>query len=389
MHIVLVGAGYAGLRVALELDKRLSGRAQRPQITLVDQHTYHQDIPLLHLTATSAIPEEQAVIPLDRILKRRTVQFQQGRVVGIGPEQQQITLEGGKTLTYDRLVVALGSEPNYPNIPGVREHTLPLRTYDQALRLRDAIVGRFGEAAQATDAKTRRTLLTFVVVGGGFTGCQLAGELAAWVPKLAKQYGVPQQEMRIALVQRSGQLLEQAGAWASHEAGRVFDRRGISVYLNTAAERVEHEALFVDGDRMIRAGTIVWTTGFRAPQVLADAGLPTDTLGRVVVDRSLRVEGHASIYAVGDCASIPDGRGGTLPGMASFALAQGWHLAGALMNEIRGSAPGIYTPIQLGPFISLGPGEAVGMAAGIPISGMPAALTKQAIEQAYPQTLFW
>jgi NADH dehydrogenase len=390
MHILIIGAGYAGLRTALELDKRLQGRANRPLVTLVDQHAYHQDVPLLHLTATAAIPKEQAAIPLETILQRRNVQFRQGRVARIEAGPQRVALDDGQSLEYDRLVIALGSQPAFPPVPGVQEHTLPLRTYDQASHLRAHIEERFRRAAEEQDAQKQRTLLTFVIVGGGFTGAQLTGELAAWVPRLAHQHGVPRKEVRVALVQRSGMLLEQLQAgWASREAVRVLDQRGVSVYLNTAAERVEPDTLFVEGGRMIRASTIVWTTGFRAPALLAESGLPTDKSGRVQVDRFLRVEAHPQISALGDCASIPDGRGGTVPDMASFALLQGWHLGGSLAQDIRGSGPRPYTPVQLGPFVSLGPGEAVGLAAGLPVKGLPAAMIKQSIEQVYPQTLFW
>ncbi len=388
MQIVIIGAGYAGLRTALELDKRSRGRAQRPRVLLVDQHDYHQDVPLLHLTATAAIPEPAAMFPLDDILRRRQVEHLQGRVVRIDAERQQVLLEGGQVLQYDRLVVTLGSQQSYASIPGAQEHTLPLRTYAHALHIRDHVLARFREAAETTDAEARRVLLTFVIVGGGFTGCQVAGELAAWVHRLARQHGVPRSEVRIALVQRSNLLLQQSGGWASTEAERVLDRRGVSVYLKTAAERVEPSALFVTGERMLRAATIIWSTGFQAPPLLADSGLPTDTMGRVKVDRSLRVEGYPQIYAGGDCANVPDPDGGSLPPMASFAFLEGLHLARALMDDIRGISPRTYKPIKFGPFISLGPGDAVGFLLGVPISGTPAAMIKQTIEQSYKSTLF-
>lgn len=388
MEIVILGAGYAGLRTVIELDKLRCERTNPVRVTLVDRNPYHQIVQELHLTATNATEPAETAIPLAEILRKRRADTLQGCVTRIEPLQRQVRLADGQTLPYDRLVIALGAETNYWNIPGAREHTLPLRTYDQALRLRDHIAAQFRAAAQTTDPALRRVLLAFALVGGGYTGCQLAGELAVWARALADEHGVPRSAVRIALIEQSSLLLKQFGRWATRYAERVLTGRGVDVHLNTNVERVEQNALFVSGNRVLRAGTIIWVAGIRAPALLAESGLPTDELGRVLVDRYLRVQDQALIFAAGDCAHIPDRSDGVVPATASYAMRQGEHLARTLLAEVEGRAPRPYTPLRLGELVSLGPGEAIGEPLGVPLVGPPAALLKKAVEAWYRSTLW-
>lgn len=384
MKIVILGAGYAGLRTALDLDRLLRERGMDDQVTLVDQNPYHQLVQDLHLTATAGIYSLEAIYDLGRLLRGRQVEAVQGRVSAVAPLAREVRLDDGRSLPYDRLVIALGAETAYQGVPGAREHAMPLRTYTQALALREHIIGRYTAAATAGDQRQRRTLLTAAIVGGGYTGCQLAGELAAWADTLCQDTGAPRGEVRIALIDRGPLLLKQFGPWATREAERALDRRGVSVYLNTAVEAVEPDLLRVSGGRVLRAGTIVWAAGIVAPPLIAAAGLPTDGSGRAVVDRYLRVEGQAAIFALGDCAAIAAGPdGATVPATASYATRQGEHLAETLLAEIMGEAPRPYEPLRLGELVSLGPDYGVGNPLGVPLVGLPALLLKKGVEQYY------
>lgn len=387
MHILILGAGYAGLRVVIELNALLAGRTSRAQVTLLDQHPYHQLVQQLHLTATAQAEPAATVIPLEQILNRCATQIRQGQAERIEPLARRVRLMDGQTIAYDRLVIALGAETNYRGVPGAREHTLPLRSQTDALRLREQIRARFEAAAQTADPAARRVLLTFVIVGGGYTGCQLAGELAAWADTLAHEMGLPRTDVQIALLEGSPRLLGQFGAWATSYAEYVLKRRGIEITLNTLVERVEASAVLLSNQREIQAGTIVWAGGIRAPDLLAASGLPTDAIGRVRVDRYLRVEDQALIFAAGDCAHIPAPVRGTVPTTASLAMRQGEHLARTLLAEIEGNAPRTYTPQYLGELVSLGPGEAIGNPLGVPTFGLPAATLKKGIEAWYRTTL--
>jgi NADH dehydrogenase len=389
MHILILGAGYAGLHTALNLSKRLECRDHLAQITLVERNLYHQHVVLLHLLAAGGQDTSEVTISLDWILRRRAVRLHQGEVTNIDLAEQQVLLNDGLALHYDKLVVALGAQTNDAGIPGVAEHTWPLRTFNQAIRLRDHIRSRFREATHTTDPEARRHLLTFAIVGGGFTGVQLAGELAAWVRDLCDETSIPRREVRVALLERTDTLLQQFGAWATDEAKRVLGGRGISIHLNTTVERVSEQAVHIAGGKYIRTGTVIWVAGIRAPAMLAEAGITTDRLGRIVADRYLRSVGPDTkrIFAAGDCASIPDEWDTPVPATASYALRQGEYLADTLWAEITGREPRPYQPQRLGQLVSLGPGEAVGNPLGAKIDGLPAALMKQAVEKWYLTTL--
>lgn len=387
MHILILGAGYGGLRVALEFERLRAGRDDLAQLTLVERNPYHQHIILLHRVATGLDNTSEVTLPLARILEQRAIRFCQGQVARIAPLQRQVLLHDGLALPYDRLVLALGGQTNYADVPGAAEHTLPLRTYDEAAQLREHILLCFQAATRTDDPTVRRSLLTFVIVGGGYTGCQLAGELAAWVRRLCREHQLPTSAVRIALVERSDTLLPQLSTAASREAERILAGRGISLHLNTSVERITEQVVHVAPHGFIRAATIVWAAGVRAPHLLAEAAFPTDARGRVLVDRYLRVVDQSAIFAIGDCAAIPDERHGTVPATASYAMRQGEHLAATLLAEATGQAPRPYEPLRLGQLVSLGPGEAVGDPLGVPASGLPVALLKQAVERWYVTTL--
>ncbi|MGQ9480111.1 NAD(P)/FAD-dependent oxidoreductase [Chloroflexus sp.] len=386
MRIVILGAGYAGLRTALDLARLRRAYGLEITIQVVDQNPYHQLVQLLHLTATAGITDQKSIYLLDTLFRGREVERIEGRVEAIHPLERRVVLNTGQTLEYDRLVLALGSETAF-QVPGAREYTLPLRTFSDALKLRKHLIEQFTRAASITDPTELRITMTTAIVGGGYTGCELAGELAAWADDLCRQTGAPRKEVRIALIEREDHLLPHLGTWASNEAVRRLERLGVNIFLQTPVVQVEPQRLrFADG-RLLRAGTIVWGAGVRAPALLAEAGFPTDRLGRVLVDRYLRVQGHATVFAIGDCAAVPDGRGGTLPPTASYAMRQGEHLAEVLAAEARGEAPRAYEPVELGEVISLGPNDAVGNPLGVPITGYPALMLKRGIEEYYRATI--
>lgn len=389
MNILILGAGYAGLRAALDLDRALRGR-DGVTITLVDQFPYHQLVQLLHLTASAGLHSREAIYDLKRLLRDRTITFVEGRATRIDPLAHQVHLAEGAPLAYTKLVIALGAETAYHGIPGAREHTLPLRTYPEALKLRDHLIDQFIAAGKTTDPNERRILLTTAIVGAGYTGGQFAGELAAWADDLSAQSGVPRGEARIALLEQSDGLFKQLGAWASQAALDRLDALGVSVYLNTGVKAVEPRLLRVSDGRVLRAATIVWAAGIQGPALLADSGLPVTTNGRVKVDRYLRVAGQANIFALGDCAAIPDPGAGpqaTVPTTASYAMRQGSHIAESIAAEIAGDAPRAYEPLRLGELISLGPDYALGSPLGVPVTGYPALLLKKGVEQYYRATI--
>lgn len=383
MQIIILGAGYAGLRTALDLDQMLRERGRDDKVVLVDQFSYHQIVQILHLTATDRSPQEKAIYELAPLLRKTSVEFVQGHVKLVVPDQHEVQFDDGRVLTYDRLVLALGAETDFRDVPGAREHTLPLRTYQHAVRLRDHLIAQFEAAARTDDPVEQRILLTTAVVGGGYTGCQLSGELAGWVSELCQRTGAPRGQARIALLHRNPRLLEHFERSSSLEAARVLDQLGVSIYLDTSVTSVEPRLLRVNDGRILRAATLVWAGGIRAPALLANSGFVVDEIGRVLVDRYMRVHDQALVFAMGDCAAIPDGSGSVVPSTASYAMRQGEHMAETLLAEVMGRAPRSYEPLKLGELVSLGPKDAVGSPLGLPARGYPLILLKKGIEQYY------
>jgi NADH dehydrogenase len=337
---------------------------------------------VLHHTVTASAPIQEAIYDLADLLDKSTVRRVQGRATGIFPAERQVELEDGQRLTYDRLVIALGAETAY-QAPGAEQHCFDLRTYEHALSLRNHLIAQYTAAGKTKDPQEQRILQTTAIVGGGYTGCQLAGELAATLDELCAATGAPRQQARIALVERGHLLLGQFGAWATREAEQILDQMGVSIYLDTAVEAVEPRALRVAGGRVLRAATMVWAAGIKGPAILRASGLPVDAQGRVHTDRYLRVVDYPTIFAAGDCAVIPDLVAGHVPATASYAMRQGAHLADSLLAEIEGRPPRSYEPVKLGELVSLGPENAVGNPLGVPVSGYMAVIMKKGIETWY------
>lgn len=389
MKIVILGAGYAGLRTALSLEQLAAECGADIQITLVEQNPYHQVIQVLHKAAAGENGASKAAVDLGEILNERRIELARARVAAVEPLERQVRLADGGALAYDRLVIALGGESSDRGIPGVAAHAIPLRSYADARRLRQQIQGSYTLAASTADPVERRILMTTAIVGAGYTGIQLAGEIADWVPALCAETGAPKGEARVALLERGATLMPQFGAWADRDARRVLDSKGVSIYLGTTVSSAEPRLLRVSDGRLLRAATLVWAGGFRAPALIQEAGLPVDEQGRAVVDRYLRVEGQGLIFAIGDCARVRDPFSDELvPATASYALRQGEHLAESLLSEALGRAPAAYEPVKLGEIVSVGADYAIGDPLGVPLVGMPALLLKKGIESWYRSTLF-
>lgn len=389
MKIVILGAGYAGLRAALDLASARSRGLLDAELVLVDRNDYHQVVTWLHQTATDAIPLEQARVSLAELLPKESLSFVQGDVRAIETVSQRV-LVGDDWLEYDRLIVALGSDTNWPEIPGLREAAFPLRWWDEARALKEEIARQFAAAATADSAEARRCLMTVIVVGGGYTGVQLAGELAHWTPTLADLHGLPLQDIRLLLVEAQERLLPGWKASFSQRAANVLRRKGVDVRLNSPLLRVEGRQVTLGepggGSTTICAGTLVWAGGVRAPSLLAEAGLPTGRDGRVLVNKFLQAQGYPEIYAIGDSALFFDGRE-PLPATAAHALRQGEYVAGALVARLQGKTVEPYRPLKLGMLVSLGGNDGVGDPLGVPLTGLPAGILKEGVERWYLTTI--
>ncbi|HBY96218.1 MAG: NAD(P)/FAD-dependent oxidoreductase [Ardenticatenaceae bacterium] len=389
MKIVILGAGYAGLRVALDLATAKVRDQIETELVLVDRNDYHQVITWLHQVAADAIPPERARVPLPGLFPAGALAFVQAEVRAIQPDQRRVLTDAGP-IAYDRLVIALGSDTVWPLIPGLAEAALPLRWWDEARALKQHIIEQFAAAARADSAEERRCRMTVVVAGGGYTGTQLAGELTHWTPVLADQYSLPLTGIRLLLVEAQERLMPGWQPKLSHRASAILRRKGVDVRVNTPVIRVEGRFVTLGrpggGEETICAGTLVWAGGVRPPALLAEAGLRTDPDGRVPVNRFLQAQGEPDIFVIGDSAFYLNG-GEPLAATASNALRQGEYVAEVLIAQCQGKPYEPYQPTRPGVLVSLGGNDGVGDALGLPLTGLPAGLLKEGVERWYLTTI--
>jgi NADH dehydrogenase len=381
--IVIAGAGYAGLRVALRLASRHPARRQIAA-TLIDRHDYHQLLTELPQVAGGSQPAGDARVPLDALLDER-ISFVETAVVGFDFAGRQLLTEAGP-FPYDRLVLALGSRPNDFGIPGLAERALPLWSVDDAKRLLAAIDAAVSAAVGERDPAERRRLLTVAIGGGGATGVELAGELAEQLPPLARRHDLPVEWCRVVLIDGST-ILGGSSAALVERASRILDELGVEVRASARIVRADARGFVLADGETIASGVCVWAGGVKAPALVAESGLVVGHNGRVRVDRFLRALDHPEIFVAGDLASVVDRRTGrALPPTAQLATQQGALVAANLLAELAGRPLKPFSYVDKGTVIPVG-GRGVAEIAGRALEGSLVRLLKEAIDWEYRQSV--
>jgi NADH:quinone reductase (non-electrogenic) len=335
--VVVIGAGFGGLAVA----RGLLGAAV--DVTLVDANNFHTFQPLLYQVATAGLDAENVAYAIRGSLRGRrrrrpsNAAVRMARVTAVDLAARRVTLADGDALDYDVLVVASGAVSHNFGVPGVAEHTLPLKHLDDALALRTHVLTRFEEAA-ADPAVVAEGALDIVVCGGGPTGVELAGGLRElYTMVLAKDFPrLPVHEARIVLVEMADRLLTPFTPRSSERARRTLVERGVEVRLGTSVAAVEEGLVHLRDGTTLSAGTIVWATGVTAEGVAARLGTATTRGGRVVVEPDLTVPGHPEVFAIGDIAASPGADGAPLPQVAQPAIQGGHHVARQIRRRLLG-----------------------------------------------------
>jgi NADH:quinone reductase (non-electrogenic) len=380
-QIVVAGAGYAGLHVALRLAAKLRGHSEM-MLTLVDQHDYHQALTELPRVAAGTRAADAVRIPLQDVLASR-VRFVQTEINGFDLARRQLRTGAGP-VGWGRLVLALGSRPNDFAIPGLAERALSLYSAGDAQRVWAAVSEALTAAAAATGAERQRCLATVVVGGGGATGVELAGELAEVLPEVAQGHGLAPGTPAVQLVEAGPAILVGSSPQLIAKAGKILADLGVAVRVNATIAAVTADGFRLTDGQLVEGGVFVWAGGVKAPAVVADSGLPTGHNGRVKVDQYLRVLDRPDIYAAGDLASVTDPRTGhVLPPLAQVALEEGETVARNLDAELKGKPPEAFTFHDKGFVVSVGTRRAVADIAGITTGGRLAHLLKDAIEWEY------
>ena len=357
---LIVGGGYAGSYVARKLGRRGA--------TIVSPHNFMLFTPMLPEAASGTLEPRHAVVPLRMMCPH--AQLILGRAVAHDADGRRVQVETEERvfwLRYENLVIALGSVARTLPIPGLAEHAVGFKSLADAIHLRNHVLTRLEVAdAASTDAHRRREL-TFVFVGAGYAGVEALAELADLVRDALRYYPalrpVPQHWV---LVDAAPKILPEIPTRLGDYAGELLRRRGVDIRVGTTLEEVEpHAARLSDGDHLLTS-TVVWTAGVRANPLLGEFGLPLDERGRVRVDETLRVEGTERLWAVGDCAAVPNGAtpGQVDPPTSQHALRQAKRLAKNIAGDVE---PYRYT--MLGEVATLGRYRGVASVFGFPFKG--------------------
>jgi NADH dehydrogenase len=383
--VVVAGAGYAGLHVALRLTAKLRNRPA-VELALVDRHDYHQVITELPRVAAGTRAADAVRIPLQDVLATR-VRFAQTEINGFDLAGRRLLTDAGP-IGWRWLVLALGSRPNDFAIPGLAERTLSLYSASDAEQVWGAVSKALTAAAAATDSEQQRRLATVVVGGGGATGVELAGELAEVLPKVASSHGLAPDRPAVQLVEAGPTILAGSSPQLIAKATKILSDLGVKVRTNAMISAATQEGFRLTDGQLVEGGVFVWAGGVKAPELVADSGLPAGHNGRVKVDRYLRVLDHPDIYVAGDLASVTDPRTGhVLPPLAQIALEEGETVARNLDADLDGQPLEAFTFHDKGFVVSVGTRRGVADIAGITTGGHLAHLLKDTIEWEYRQSV--
>lgn len=372
--MVIVGAGFGGLATARAL-------ARTPvRVTLVDRHNFHTFQPLLYQVATSGLSSSDVAYPVRGIVARQAnLAFRHATVVGADLDARVLHLEGEghevDDLAYDHLVVAAGATTNTFGIPGVEEHAFPLYGLDDAVALRNHVLERF-EAVEAQPALLDDGALTFVVVGGGPTGVEVAGALTELFHLVLRKdlRTVPVERARVVLVEMLDDLLMPFSPASRRHARETLVERGVEVRTGTQVASVGPTRVVLASGEELPAHTLVWAAGVRANPLGAVLGLPTGRAGRIEVEPSLQVVDRPGVWAIGDVAAIAGPDGSLLPQLAPVAIQSGRHVAQQIRRSVgRAGRPEPFRYRDKGTMATIGRSRAVAeLPGGLRLRGFPA-----------------
>ncbi|MBE9045064.1 NAD(P)/FAD-dependent oxidoreductase [Pleurocapsales cyanobacterium LEGE 10410] len=332
-RIVIVGAGFAGLRAIRQLAR------VHAEIILIDRNNYHTFVPLLYQVATGFVPPEVVTYPLRKYLRSSNASFIQAEVQKIDFAARTVETQFNN-LAYDYLVLATGSQTQFLGVDGAAEYALPMRTLDDAVRIHDRLISNFERATVCQDWERKAQLLTITIIGGGATGVELAGSIRELVEvTLAKDYpAIDPQQVRVILIHSGTRPLQDYPEHLGNYTVKQLRRRGVKVHLQSRVSEVLPGAIKLDDGTLLETATIIWTAGVEANYPQPEGKLDTASKSKIRVEPTLQLSNHPEVYAVGDTALV-EHNGQPLLGIAPEALQQGTTVAQNLKRQLRGLSP--------------------------------------------------
>ena len=370
-RIVVLGAGFGGLYAAIRMADAVWDDPDI-EVLLIDRHNYHLFTPMLTLVAGSAVEPRSVAFPVRRLLRDHHLAFRRAEVQSVDLANRKVATDIG-SVPFDKLVLALGSVANYFGMRDVEEHAFTFKSIADALAIRNHVVDCFERAALTRDPAERRQLLTFVIVGGGPTGVELAAALHDFIHHtLVEEYPNIsfQREVRIVLFEMKGRVLPNLEDNLARVAARTLRRKAVDLRLNTALATATEEKIVTKDGEEIPTRTLVWVAGVQASPVISALKVEKGRAGSAVVDECLRVPSNPGVYALGDCAAyVGPESGKPLPADAKVAIQQASAVADNVIRELRDEEPRPFVYRYFGDMISLGTNAAVAEVLGFKLTG--------------------
>jgi len=364
-HVVIVGAGFAGLTTAKKL------RNAPVRITLVDRNNYHLFQPLLYQVAIAGLVPSQIAYPLRTIFrKQKNLTFQMGEVTSIDFGSRYIKSDGS-VIAYDYLILAVGGETNFFGMDSVKENGFQIKDIESAVDTRNHLLKMFETASREADVEKRKAMLTFVVVGGGPTGVETAGMLAELVSHvMSKEYPTLDiRESRVILLEAGLSLIASYPDELRKATYRLLTRKNVELMFNAKLTDYNGQRVELSDGTEIQANTLIWTAGVKAAGITSQLGVDVSGSGRVRSEATLQLPEHPEVYVIGDMAYLENGNGQPLPMLSTVAIQQGEVAAKNIQRAIKGLEQRLFHYKDPGLLATIGRNAAVARIWGLSFSG--------------------
>jgi len=367
-HVLIIGGGFAGLNAAKGL-----GGLTGVEVTLIDRTNHHLFQPLLYQVAMAGLSPADIAAPIRSILsKYRNIRVLQGEVRSLNLDQSRVIADFGE-VTFDYLILACGARHSYFNHDEWEEFAPGLKTLEQATEIRRRVLSAYEKAERSPDSTDRERLLTFVVVGGGPTGVELAGAIGEMrrfpLPKDFRN--IDPTQARIVLIEAGPRILPMFAETLAARAVRDLEHLGVQIQTGSAVTQIDADGVEI-GEQRIRSSTVLWAAGVKASPLGQMAGLDVDRQGRVLVQSDLSVPDHPRIFVAGDQANLTSPSSKPLPGTAPVAMQQGRYLAQTIRRDINGQPRIPFRFIDKGQMATIGRSKAIVEIGRIRIAGFVA-----------------
>ena len=365
--VLIVGGGFAGISTAKTLGKANHAELE---ITLIDRRNHHLFQPLLYQVATAGLSPADIAAPIRKVLSPyENIKVLLGEVLSIHPNQNMVKTSIGD-LSYDYLILACGAVHSYFGHEEWEERAPGLKSIEQATELRRRVLLAFERAEHETDPQKIKALMTFVIVGGGATGVELAGalgEISRYT--LSKNFRrIDPARTRIILIEGGQRILKTFDPELSDKAARQLEELGVTVWTSTRVTEIDAEGVRM-GDEQLQAETVLWAAGIKASELNNDLSDEKDSIGRVHVEDDLSLKSHSQIFVVGDQAHCIQSDGRVVPPLAPAALQQGTFVAKAILRELAGKDRGQFVYLDKGMMATIGRSAAIAQVGNLKLSG--------------------